>query len=137
MTRAIEGGGSCQANCGCAGTLRERREAPALMQEARLACVSPRPHCQTFQQELAKLSWDAARECSTICVMNQCHAWARGCDSISATVPKKSPSRERARGQLPRRRHHRAEASWPIDQVRFSGTVRHTTAPGGRWENYK
>src|SRR5215467_12267372 len=24
-------------------------------------------------------------------------------------------------------------ASWPIDQVRFSGTVRHTTAPGGRW----
>src|SRR5262249_53467121 len=44
---------------------------------------------QTFQQELAKPSWDAARECSTICVMDQCHAWARGGDSISATVPKK------------------------------------------------
>jgi hypothetical protein len=23
------------------------------------------------------------------------------------------------------------------DQVSFSGTVRHTMAPGGRWENYK
>src|SRR5262249_34215921 len=46
---------------------------------------------QTFQQELAKPSWVAARECSTICVMDQCHAWARGGDSISANSSQKSP----------------------------------------------
>src|SRR5215813_15479850 len=63
--------------------------------------------------------------------MDQCHVSARGCDSISAYSSQKSPSMERGRGQLPRPRHHRAEASWPIDQVRFSGAVRHTTRLGG------
>src|SRR6266487_1559497 len=57
--------------------------------------------------------------------MDQCHALWSGRDSILAYSSQKSPSMERARGQLPRPRHHRAEASWPIDQVRFSGTVRH------------
>src|SRR6516165_7038303 len=82
---------------------------------------------------IGKTIWDAASECSTIYVMDQCHAWCEWANNISATVPKK----EGARRQLPRPRHHRAEASWPIDQVRFSGTVRQTTAPGGRWESYK
>src|ERR1700732_4941872 len=43
----------------------------------------------------------------------------------------KSPSMKGARAQLPRPRHHRAEASWPIDQVRFSGTVRTLWRLGG------
>src|ERR1700745_3318165 len=43
----------------------------------------------------------------------------------------KSPSVKGARVQLPRPRHHRAEASWPIDQVRFSGTVRTLWRLGG------
>src|SRR5215831_8500343 len=46
----------------------------------------------------------------------------------------KRPWLKVARAKLPRPRHHRAETSWPIDQVRCSGTVRHTTPPGGRWE---
>ena len=44
---------------------------------------------------------------------------------------KQCPKKEGARRQLPRPRHHRAEASLPIDQVRFSGTVRHTYGAWG------
>src|SRR5262249_55308857 len=63
--------------------------------------------------------------------MDQRHAWWSGRDSILATVPKKRPWLEVARAQLPRPRHRRAEASWPIDQVRFSGTVRTLRRLGG------
>src|SRR5262245_26830403 len=47
------------------------------------------------------------------------------------TFRQQCPKKEGARRQLPRPRHHRAEASWPIDQVRFSGTVRHTYGAWG------
>src|SRR6516164_7194785 len=55
----------------------------------------------------------------------------RGRVGVTAYSSQKSPSVEGPRGQSPRPRHHRAEASWPIDQVRFSGTVRHTYGAWG------
>src|SRR5262249_13098461 len=43
---------------------------------------------------IGKTIWDAASECSTIYVMDQCHAWCEWANNISATVPKKGRCEE-------------------------------------------
>src|SRR5262249_21580714 len=43
---------------------------------------------------IGKTIWDAASECSTIYVMDQCHAWCEWTNNISATVPKKGRCEE-------------------------------------------
>src|SRR5262245_37712371 len=50
--------------------------------------------CGHIATRIGKKSWDAASECSTIYVMDQCHAWGEWANNISATVPKKGRCEE-------------------------------------------
>src|SRR5262249_60082655 len=72
---------------------------------AGLRCV-PVATLPDVPTRMRKTISDAGRECSTICVMDQCHASARWCHSISANSSQKSPSVKAARAQLPQPCHH-------------------------------
>src|SRR5262245_44845886 len=50
--------------------------------------------CGHIATRIGKKSWDAASECSTIYVMDQCHAWGEWTNNISATVPRKGRCEE-------------------------------------------